>query len=279
MKMISTPRKPAFALTVLILFGLGQSGLFAGGTKDRGAAGASASAVDKAPVTILVAAAASLEYSYVQELIPRFRQKYPWITVEGVYDSSGRLQTQIEQGLEADVFMSAATRQMDNLVTGNFIPADSVKPLLQNKLVLIKPKGTTTAVTGFQNITEAKTIAFGDPKTTPAGQYAQEAFTKLGNWDAVQKKLSMGNNVTEVLNWVAQGSAEVGIVYATDAAINKDVEVITELPEGLLSTKVIYPIGRLAAAPHPEEAQLFIDFLASDAGLTVFKNYGFAANN
>jgi molybdate transport system substrate-binding protein len=275
MKMICTLRKPGFALTVLILFGLGQSGLFAGGTKDQGA-GASA---DKAPVTILVAAAASLEYSYVQELIPQFRQKYPWITVEGVYDSSGRLQTQIEQGLEADVFMSAATRQMDNLVTGNFISADSVKPLLQNKLVLIKPKGTTTAVTGFQNITEAKTIAFGDPTTTPAGQYAQEAFTRIGNWDAVQKKLSMGNNVTEVLNWVAQGSAEVGIVYATDAAINKNVEVIAELPDGLLSTKVIYPIGRLAAAPHPEEAQLFIDFLASDAGLLVFKNYGFAANN
>jgi molybdate transport system substrate-binding protein len=263
-------------LTAFVMFGLGQTSLFAGAKKE---AAAPVAAPSNPPVTIVVAAAASLEYSYVQELIPQFQKKYSWITVEGVFDSSGRLQTQIEQGLAADVFMSAATRQMDNLVSGNFIAAASVKPLLQNKLVLIKPAGTTTAVTGFQNVTDAKIIALGDPKTTPAGQYAQEAFTKIGNWDKVQAKLSLGNNVTEVLNWVGQGSAEVGIVYATDAAINKSVEIITELPDGLLSSKVIYPIGKLAASAHPDEAQLFIDFLASNDGLAIFKSYGFSAGN
>jgi molybdate transport system substrate-binding protein len=151
--------------------------------------------------------------------------------------------------------------------------------LLQNKLALIKPAGAATAVTNFENITQAKIIAVVDPASVPAGQYAQEALTKLGNWDAVKAKLSLGSNVTEVLNWVAAGSAEVGIVYATDAATTKNVDVIAELPDGLLSNKVIYPIGMTAAAAHPQEAQLFIDFLASDEGLGVFKAYGFSPNN
>jgi molybdate transport system substrate-binding protein len=226
----------------------------------------------------MVAAAASLENAFVKELIPLFQKNHPWITVEGIYDSSGRLQTQIEAGLEADVFMSAATRQMDALVDKQFVTAASVKPLLQNKLVLIKPVGTTTAVTGFKNITEAQIIALGDPATTPAGQYAQEAFTNLGTWEEVSTKLSLGSNVTEVLNWVGEGSAEVGIVYATDAVSTPKVTILEELPDGLLAAPVIYPVGMIAASAHPEEAKLFIDFLASPEGIGIFKAFGFSPN-
>jgi molybdate transport system substrate-binding protein len=229
-----------------------------------------------AQVKLTVAAAASLEYSFVRELIPRFQKKYPHIVIEGVYDSSGRLQTQIESGLEADVFMSAAERQMDALKTGGFITPDTVRNLLQNRLVLIKPAGTSTAVTGFGDITKAGIIALGDPATTPAGQYAREAFSKLGNWEAVEAKLSMGNNVTEVLNWVAAGSAEVGVVYATDAATTEKVEVVAELPDGILSTKVIYPVGITTSSAHPAEAKLFVEFLSSEEGLGVFRDYGFS---
>lgn len=264
-------------LGVLLVLSLNQTPVFSGSRKEKSAA--PEDAPQQRPVTLVVAAAASLENAYVQELIPLFQKNYPHITVEGVYDSSGRLQTQIEQGLEADVFMSAATRQMDALVDKNFIAASSVKPLLQNKLVLIKPVGTNTPVTGFQNITEAQIIALGDPATTPAGQYAQEAFTNLGTWEAVSAKVSLGSNVTEVLNWVGEGSAEVGIVYATDAASTQKVEIIEELPEGLLATKVIYPVGLLRAAPHTEEAQLFINFLASAEALRIFNAFGFSPNS
>jgi molybdate transport system substrate-binding protein len=228
-------------------------------------------------IKLTVAAAASLENSFVQELIPRFQRKYPHIIIEGVYDSSGRLQTQIEAGLRADVFMSAAVRQMDALKAKGLINPASIRNLLQNSLVLIKPKGRATTVTGFNNITNAKIIALGDPATTPAGQYAQEAFTKLGNWEAVKAKLSLGSNVTEVLNWVAAGSAEVGVVYATDAAANKKVEIIAELPDNLLTTKVIYPVGMVSSSAHPAEAKLFIDFLNSEEGISVFRAYGFSS--
>ncbi|MDR1253310.1 MAG: molybdate ABC transporter substrate-binding protein [Treponema sp.] len=258
-------------LMVLVVFVSVQTALFAGAKKEA------AVQPGNTPVTILIAAAASLEYSY-KELIPLFQQKYPWITVEGTYDSSGRLQTQIEQGLEADVFMSAATRQMSALVDQNLVSGESVLPLLENKIVLIKPAGISTTVTGFQNTAQARVIALGDPASVPAGQYAKEAFTTLGNWDAVEAKASFGTNVTEVLNWVGEGSAEVGVVYATDAATTQKVEIIAEAPAGSLSSKVIYPVGIVALSTHPQEAKLFVDFLASDEGLAVFRAYGFSPN-
>jgi molybdate transport system substrate-binding protein len=276
LKKMSVSRKAAIALAVLFLLG---GPLFAGGQKDAAPAAAPAAEEAKQPVTIMVAAAASLRLSFENELIPQFQAKYPWITVEGTYASSGQLQTQIEQGLRADVFMSAAVTQMNNLVKGGHVDAASVKPLLENKIVLIKPRGTSTAVTEFQNITQAKVIALGDPASVPAGQYAKEAFTSLGIWDAVSARASFGSNVTEVANWVAQASAEAGVVYATDAAAVKDVEIIAQCPEGLLANPVIYPLGILSATAHPEEAKLFFDFLASPEGLGVFKANGFSQAN
>jgi molybdate transport system substrate-binding protein len=259
-------------LFVAVLFSAVSVAVFAGGKKDT------APAQQNEPATILVAAAASLRNSFEQELIPAFQAKYPWITLEGTYDSSGKLQTQIEEGLGADVFMSAAVAQMNNLVGKNLVSGDTVVPLLENKLVLIKPKGTSTPVTGFQNITAAKTIALGDPASVPAGQYAREAFSNLGIWDAVQAaNPSLGTNVTEVLNWVGQGSADVGVVYGTDAISVNTVEIIAEAPAGS-HQKVVYPVGIVAATAHPDEAKLLVDFLASSEGIALFKNYGFAEN-
>ena len=229
-------------------------------------------------VTILVAAAASLEHVFREELIPKFQREYPWITVEGAYDSSGRLQIQIEQGLQADVFMSAAARQMDSLVEKNLVDAASVYPLLENKVVLIKPAGIATAAKDFLSAHQANTIALGDPATVPAGQYAREIFGNLGNWEAVSSIASFGTNVTEVLNWVAEGSADAGVVYATDAAISKKVEIVAEAPADSLKTKVIYPVGMVSSSIHPVEAALFIDFLCSDSAISVFSAYGFSPN-
>ena len=87
-------------------------------------------AADQEPVTILAAAAASLEYSFSEQLIPMFQEQYPWITVEGTYDSSGKLQTQIEEGLDADIFMSAATKQMDALNEEGLVVEESVWNIL-----------------------------------------------------------------------------------------------------------------------------------------------------
>lgn len=225
---------------------------------------------------ILVAAAASLKNAYEEELIPMFQDKYPGVTVKGTYDSSGKLQTQIEEGLEADVFMSAATKQMTALDEEGMIASDTITNLLENKIVLIVPTGSDSKFAKFEDIENAESIALGDPASVPAGQYAEEALTNLGIWDKIQDKVSFGTNVTEVLNQVAAASADAGIVYATDAASMADkVEVVAEAPEGSLAKKVIYPVAVVKNTAHEEQAKNFVEFLKTDEAMKVFEAYGF----
>lgn len=224
-----------------------------------------------------MAAAASLKNAYEEELIPMFREEHPEIIVTGTYDSSGKLQTQIEEGLEADVFMSAATAQMDALNEEGLIQTDTIVNLLENKIVLIAPASGGEDLNSFEDIVKAQSIALGDPASVPAGQYAREALTSLGLWDQIQDRVSFGTNVTEVLNQVAASSADAGIVYATDAAsMPEDVRVIGEAPEGSLAEPVIYPVAVVAASAHPEEARAFVDFLQTEEAMEVFESYGFA---
>lgn len=231
------------------------------------------------PVNLLIAAAASLEYSMEDELIPMFEEQNPGITVEGTYDSSGKLQTQIEEGLDADVFFSAATKQMDALAEEGLVEESSVKDLLENKIVLIVLKGQEGNYSKFEDIANASTVALGDPASVPAGQYAQEALGNLGLWDAVSAKASFGTNVTEVLNWVAEGSADAGVVYATDAATKEDaVSVVAEAPADSLAEPVIYPVGLVENSTKKDAAEKFMEFLSSDDAAAVFEKYGFTVN-
>lgn len=235
---------------------------------------------DTEKTEILVAAAASLKNAYEEELIPMFEEDNPGITVTGTYDSSGKLQTQIEEGLEADVFMSAATKQMKALQEKGMIAEDTVTELLENKIVLIVPSGSAGEWKAFEDIEKAESIALGDPASVPAGQYAQEALTSLGIWDGIQDKVSFGTNVTEVLNQVAASSADAGIVYATDAAsMAEQVDVIAEAPEGSLAQKVIYPVAVVKGSAHPEEAEAFVEFLKTEEAMKVFESYGFSKGN
>lgn len=224
---------------------------------------------------ILVAASASLEYAYENELIPMFEEQNPDITVSGTYDSSGKLQTQIEEGMEADVFMSAATKQMDALTEEGMIEEDSVTDLLENKIVLITSADSQLELSSFEDITKADTIVIGDPASVPVGQYSEEALTNLGLWDQVLAKASLGTNVTEVLNWVAEGSAQAGIVYATDAATTDKVKVVAEAPEDSLAEPAIYPVGIVSASENKEAAEKFVKFLKSDEAIQIFEDYGF----
>lgn len=245
-----------------------------------GACSSDDSGDDTAALTgeVTVAAAASLENTLVDELIPLFNETNPDVKITGTYDSSGKLQEQIEGGLEAGIFMSAATKQMDALVEGEFIDETNVANILQNEVVLIKSVGSETEVDSYENITKAKSIAIGDPASVPAGQYAEEILKSLDVWGDVESKASLGTNVTEVLNWVAEGSAEVGIVYKTDALSMPDkVEVIESAPEGSLETPVVYPIGMLknVAEENVDATKAFYEFLQSDEALAIFEKAGF----
>ena len=228
--------------------------------------------------TLTLAAAASLEKAYTEELIPMFEEQYPGVKVQGTYDSSGKLQSQIEAGADVDVFFSAALKQMDALKEEGYIAEEASVDLLENRIVLLVPTGKAEGYGSFEDIVNADMVAIGDPESVPAGQYGKEALENLNLWGEVENQLSFGTNVTEVLNWVAEGSADAGIVYATDAASRADkVTVVAEAPEGSVS-KVIYPVAALKEAPNKEAADAFMEFLQTADALAVFETAGFTIN-
>lgn len=224
---------------------------------------------------VRIAAAASLEQVFVKQLIPAFNEKYPEIKIEGTYDSSGKLQTQIENGLQADIFFSAAEKEMNALIKSGYVKEENAKPLLKNSLVLITNSQDADKFVEFKDIALADRPAIGDPESVPAGQYAREALQKLGVWQQVKDKASLGTNVTEVLYWVAEGSAQAGIVYATDAAGNDKVRIAARLPQGVLAKDVVYPVGLLQSGSEKQDAVKFYEFLQSAEAAVIFKASGF----
>lgn len=229
---------------------------------------------EEAKPTITIAAAASLEQSMTKEIIPLFEKKHPDVKIEGTYDSSGKLQTQIEEGAPIELFISAGEKQMDALVEKQLIAKDSVYDWLENHMVLIVPANGESKVTSFDTLLNAETIAVGDPESVPAGQYAKEILEGLGTWEKILDKSSLGTNVTEVLNWVAKGSAEAGIVYATDAMQTNEVKVVETAPEGK-GSKAIYPVGLTTAGYKRDEAKEFEEFLKTDEVLSIIEKNGF----
>lgn len=229
---------------------------------------------------VYVFIAASLNNA-MEEVQKNFNELYPNVEILYNADSSGTLQTQIEEGARCDIFFSAAQKQMNTLMEEEFVIEDSVVNLLENKVVLIKPAGGETTVTGFENITEAANLALAG-EDVPVGQYAREIFTNMGILDQVEAmEINEGRNVSEVLAAVSEGSNEVGVVYATDAASVADkVEVIAEAPADSLETPVLYPVGLIsdteASAEEEMAAETFFAYLQEEDTLKIFEEYGFA---
>ena len=233
----------------------------------------------KGEVNTFIAASLS---NAMEEIQKDFNETYPDVEILYNADSSGTLQTQIEEGARCDIFFSAADKQMDALVDENLAKKDTVEDILENKVVLIKPKDGETKVTGFENITDAANIALaGD--SVPVGQYAREIFDNLGITDEVNKmEINEGKNVSEVLAAVSEGSNEIGIVYATDVASVVDkVDVIAEAPADALKTPVLYPVGLIEDKEASEDdtaaTEAFLEYIKSDDAMKVFEKYGFTA--
>lgn len=224
--------------------------------------------------TILVSAAASLKEA-LEEVKPLYKQTKPNVNVTYNFGASGALQQQIENGAPADIFVSAAKKQMDALQSKNLILADTRSNLLTNKLVLIVPKNSS-GITSFRQLTDSKVkkIAVGEPRSVPAGQYAEEVFKKLGILQQVKSKLVLGNNVRQVLSFVESGNADAGIVYATDAKISPQVKQVATAPANSHSP-IIYPVAVLKSSKNAAAARNYVQFLSSNRAGAVFQKYGF----
>jgi len=234
--------------------------------------------LDKATIYVFIAASLKNSMTTIQEMYSKVQ---PNVTIVLNPDSSGTLKTQIDEGATCDIFFSAAMKQMNDLNTEGFIDTTSITKVLENQVVLIKPKGGATLVTSFDTITKAKNIALAG-EDVPVGAYAREIFKSLGIYDKVMAmEINQGANVTAVLAAVSEGSNEVGVVYATDAAsVASKIDIIASAPSGSLTTPVVYPVGLVknkdASAAQTAAAKDFISYLQKDEVTSIFTGYGFS---
>ena len=233
-------------------------------------------APEKAPVELLVCAAASLT-DVMAELAEVYKLTAPHVTLAFTFGSSGAMQTQIEEGAPADLFLSAGKKQMNALLEKEMILPESDIDLLENKVVLIVPKDSTLALASFEDAStdKVKLIALGEASGVPVGQYSKQIFEFFGIWDAVSKKSNFGSDVRQVLTWVEGGEVDCGVVYATDAMTSDLVSVAALAPEGS-SDKIIYPAAAVKATTQPGEALAFLDFLQTPEASAIFEKYGFS---
>ncbi|MGE6574442.1 molybdate ABC transporter substrate-binding protein [Paenibacillus xylanexedens] len=247
-------------------------------TSTPAASGESSSAGNTDPqetVDLTISAAASLTDA-MKEIETNYELANPYIELNFNFGASGALQQQIEQGAPADVFVSAATKNMNALVDENLIASGDQKNLLQNSLVAIVPADGTNTVASETDLTSdsIKTVAIGIPESVPAGTYAKEALTNAKLWDELESKLVQGKDVRQVLQYVETGNADAGFVYKTDALTSDQVKIAFEVDENNY-TPANYPIGIIEGTKHRTEAEQFYAYLQTPEVLDIFAKYGF----
>ena len=227
------------------------------------------------PVELSIAAAASLTDA-MKDLAALYESKNPGVKLTFNFGSSGALEQAIENGGKADLFFSAAQKQMNMLDEAGELAEGTRRDLLQNEVVLIVPKNSAVDVKTFEDLAreDVKRIALGEPKGVPVGQYSEEILTALNLLDAVKAKAVYGSDVRQVLAWVESDEADCGIVYATDAAISDKVKVVAVAPEGS-HKPVVYPAAVIKNSKQLDAAKKFLDFTTSAEAGKIFEHYGF----
>jgi molybdate transport system substrate-binding protein len=226
--------------------------------------------------SVRVAAAISLKDA-VQEVAKQFTADTK-IQVEFTFGASGQLEAQIHNGAPIDLFISAANKQVDDLIkTGEVNPATRAI-IAVNTLVLIVPADSNFTPTSAKDLTDANIthIAIGEPGTVPAGQYAMQVLRHDDLADALKPKLVYGTNVRQVLDYVIRGEASAGIVYGTDALEAGDkVKTTATFPEDS-HEPIVYPAVVVKSSADAATAKQFLAYLESDKGQAVLKKFGFA---
>jgi molybdate transport system substrate-binding protein len=228
---------------------------------------------DDAPIVVF--AAASLTNA-LQEAGDAFT-KQTSVPVKFSFAASSTLARQIESGSPADIFFSADLEWMDYLQGKKLIKRETRHDVLGNTLVLIAPAGSQIELKIAPRFALARALgegrlATGDPDSVPVGRYAQAALTKLGVWQEVAVRLVRADSVRSALAFVDRGEAPLGIVYRTDALIDKRVRVVDTFPADT-HDPIVYPIA-LTTAASPQSAQ-FVTYLRGPDGDSAFKRYGF----
>ena len=255
------------------------------------ASSAAASSQAAQSVELIVFAAASLTET-LTAIGETYSAENPGVTFRFNFDSSGTLKTQIQEGADCDLFISAGQKQMDQLDIMaladvnkdrlDFVDSDTRVDLLENKVVLCVPEGSDKGIDSFDALAEhlkAQDILFCMGNSdVPVGQYTQKI---LAYYDLDEEALAAagvityGSNVKEVTTQITEASADVGVVYCTDA-FSAGLTPVDEATKEMCG-QVIYPAAVLKAAPNTEAAREFLAYLQTDRAATVFEGVGFSA--
>ena len=287
--------KKALALTLALAMSLALAACGAtapaASSGSASGSGSASSAPAGEPLEITVFAAASMTET-IDQIIEAYKTVAPNVTVIPTYESSGTLLTQIKEGADCDLFISAAQKQM-NALDGSLkddadknpdgldmIDASTRINLLENKVTLVVPEGNPKGIESFDQLAEHLKsgdilLAMGN-SDVPVGQYTQKIFSFYGlEEDALNTAgvLTYGSNVKEVTTQVSEGTVDCGVIYATDAASAGLTVVDSATAE--MCGQVIYPAAVLSGSQHPAEAKAFLDYLTTAESAAIFVSVGF----
>jgi molybdate transport system substrate-binding protein len=228
--------------------------------------------------SVTVFAAASLKTA-LDDIAARW-QKETGRTARISYAASGPLAKQIEAGAPADIFISADVAWMDYVAERKLIKAETRRNLLGNALVLVAPADSKAQPMQIDAQTDILgllgkdgRLAMGQPRSVPAGAYAEQALISLGLWDKVKERVAQTESVRATLLFVARGEAPLGIVYRSDAHAEPKVKVLGTFPASS-HAPIVYPIAMVAASANPD-AKAFYDYLATPAATAIFRRESF----
>lgn len=243
---------------------------------------------DKVHLTVFAAASMTETMTKIAE---QYQKEHPNVEISFNFDSSGTLKKQIQNGADVDLFISAAQKQMNQLDAAkdgkdnpdklDFVKSDSRVDLLENKVVLVTPEGNPKDIKSFNDLAAklrdgSIRLVMGN-SDVPVGQYTQRIL-KFYNLDeqaiAEAGHITYGSNVKEVTTQVSEGSADAGIIYATDAFSAK-LKPVDEATKEMCG-QVIYPAAVMKNSKHQQEAQDFLNYLKGDEAMKIFQSVGFS---
>lgn len=243
---------------------------------------------DKVHLTVFAAASMTETMNQIAE---QYQKEHPNVEISFNFDSSGTLKTQIQNSADCDLFISAAQKQMNQLDASkdgkanpdklDFVKGDSRIALLENKVVLVTPEGNPKDVKDFKDMAGklkdgSIRLVMGN-SDVPVGQYTQKIL-KFFNLDeqaiAQAGHITYGSNVKEVTTQVREGSADCGVIYATDAFSAK-LKPVDEATKDMCG-QVIYPAAVMKNSKHQQEAQDFLNYLKGQEAMKIFQSVGFS---
>lgn len=247
--------------------------LTAGGCSTKAATSTTKSSAG-GTVEVNVLAATTLKRAF-EAMAPAFEKAHPGTRLVFDFAASGVLQKQVEQGAPADVFASAAPKQVDALVSEGLASAESTVTFCGNRLAIVVPVADPAKITGPDTLKNAKRLTTGNPDTAPHGTKAKEWLTDIGLWKVLEPKFVFAENAAQTLDYISRGEVDAGLVFASEATGVDSVKVVYTAPESELTTPIRYVAVPVKASAHAELAKAFLAYVLSADGQATLGEHGF----